>query len=120
MEAAAPYFSALKPRANIKVVETDVVPKTYVAGWFLSASNSGEEAPIGKRIIEVLEDLEQLENRDTRSTFIVYVPVGSAAKGSASVNTGGAGGAPTVGPPERRVWRCVSTANESHCCQSDR
>ena len=31
------------------------------------------------------------------------MPVGSAAKGSALVNTGGAGGAPTVGPPERRV-----------------
>jgi len=60
VEAAAAYFSALKPRANIKVVETDVVPKTYVAGWFLSASNSGEEAPIGKRIIEVPEVLEQI------------------------------------------------------------
>jgi len=64
--------------------------------------------------------LSKFENRDTRSTFIACVPVGSAAKGSALVNTGGAGGAPTVGPPERRVWRCVSTGNESHCCQSDR
>jgi len=60
VEAAAAYFSALKPRANIKVVETDVVPKTYVAGWFLSASSSGEKEPIGKRIIEVREDLEQI------------------------------------------------------------
>ena len=60
VEAAAAYFSALKPRANIKVVETDVVPKTYVAGWFLSASNSGEKEPIGKRIIEVPEVLEQI------------------------------------------------------------
>ena len=59
VEAAAAYFSALKPRANIKVVETDVVPKTC-RRMFLSASNSGEEAPIGKRIIEVPEVLEQI------------------------------------------------------------
>ena len=88
-------ISALKPRANIKVVETDVVPKTYVAGWFLSASNSGEKEPIGKRIIEVPEDLEQFENRDTRSTFIACVPVGSAAKGFGISQHWWPGGAPT-------------------------
>ncbi len=32
IEAAAAYFSGLKPKAKIKVVETDTVPKTYVAG----------------------------------------------------------------------------------------
>src|SRR3989475_10019356 len=40
VEAAAAYFSALKPRANIKVVETDTVPKTFVAGMFLAASKT--------------------------------------------------------------------------------
>ena len=80
VQAAAIYFSALKPRSNIRVVETDTVPKTFVAGWFLTASNSGEKEPIGQRIIEVPDDLEQFENRDPRSQFIAYVPIGSIAK----------------------------------------
>jgi cytochrome c553 len=91
VEAAAAYFSALKPRSNIRVIETDAVPKTFVAGWFLAASNTGEKEPIGQRIIEVPEDLEQFENRDPRSQFIAYAPIGSIAKGAALVSTGGAG-----------------------------
>ena len=31
--AAADYFSALKPKHWIRVVETATVPKTHVAGW---------------------------------------------------------------------------------------
>ena len=91
VEAAAAYFSALRPRTNIRVVETDIVPKTFVAGWFLAASKTGEKEPIGQRIIEVPEDLEQFENRDPRSGFIAYVPIGSIAKGAALVSTGGGG-----------------------------
>jgi cytochrome c553 len=90
VEAAAAYFSSLKPRSNIKVVETDTVPKT-VAGMFLAAVKSGEKEPIGQRIIEVPEDLEQFEHRDTHARFIAYVPVGSIAKGEVLVKSGGAG-----------------------------
>jgi len=57
VHAAAAYFSALKPRSNVRVVETATVPKTFVAGWFLAAADSGEKEPIGQRIIEVPEDL---------------------------------------------------------------
>src|SRR6266436_3279146 len=74
VEAAAAYFSALKPRANIRVVETTTVAKTFVAGWFLAASTPGEKEPLAQRIIEVPEDLEQFENRDPRARFIAYVP----------------------------------------------
>jgi cytochrome c553 len=91
VEAAAAYFSALKPRANIKIVETGSVPKTFVAGWFLAASTTGEKEPTGQRIIEMPDDLEQFENRDPRSLFIAYVPIGSIAKGAALVSTGGGG-----------------------------
>ena len=91
VHAAAAYFSALKPRSNLRVVETATVPKTLVAGWFLAAADSGEKEPIGQRIIEVPEDLEQFENRDPRSQFIAYVPIGSVARGAALVSTGGAG-----------------------------
>ena len=91
VETAAAYFSGLKPRSNIRVIETETVPKTFVAGWFLAAAKTGEKEPIGQRIIEVPEDLEQFENRDPRSQFIAYVPLGSIAKGAALVGTGGAG-----------------------------
>ena len=91
VEAAAAYFSALKPRSNIKIVETATVPKTFVAGWFLAASPTGEKEALGQRIIEMPEDLEQFENRDPRSQFIAYVPIGSVAKGAALVSTGGGG-----------------------------
>jgi cytochrome c553 len=86
---AAEYFSELTPRAIIKVVETDAVPKTYVAGWFLAAMTTGEKEPIGQRIIEVPEDLEQFNSRDSRARFIAYVPIGSIAKGEALVTSGG-------------------------------
>lgn len=89
--AAAAYFSALHPKQLIRVIETNTVPKSYVAGWFLAALNTGDTEPIGQRIIEVPEDVEQFEHRDTRSRFIAYVPVGSIQKGLALVTTGGGG-----------------------------
>ncbi len=91
VQSAAAYFSALKPRKNIRVIETNTVPKTYSAGPFLAAVSTGEQEPIGGRIIEVPEDLEQFENRDTYAQFIAYAPVGSIAKGTALVTTGGSG-----------------------------
>jgi cytochrome c553 len=91
VQAAAAYFSALKPRSNVRVVETAAAPKTFVAGWFLAAANTGEKEPIGQRIVEVPEDLEQFENRDPRSQFIAYVPIGSLARGEALVSTGSGG-----------------------------
>src|SRR5262245_4089052 len=91
VQAAAAYFSALEPKANIRVVETAPVPKTFVAGLFLAVSKTGEKEPIGQRIIEVPENLEQFDHRDPRSTFIAYVPTGSLAKGAALVGTGGGG-----------------------------
>ena len=70
IEKAAAYFSGLTPRATIKVVETDKVPKTRVAGWFLAALPGSETEPIAGRIIEVPENLAQFEMRDARSRFI--------------------------------------------------
>ncbi len=91
VQTAAAYFSTLKPRKNIRVIETDTVPKTYSAGPFLAAVSTGEQEPIGQRIIEVPEDLEQFENRDSYAQFIAYAPVGSIAKGADLVKTGGLG-----------------------------
>jgi cytochrome c553 len=90
-KAAAAYFSQLKPKANIKVVETDTVPVTQIARVFYMLVKDGGVEPIGERIVEVPEDAVQFEHRDTRSQFIAYVPKGSIAKGEALVKTGGAG-----------------------------
>jgi cytochrome c553 len=90
-KAAAAYFSSLKPKANIKVVETDTVPVTQIARVFYMLSKDGGTEPIGERIVEVPVDVEQFEHRDTRSQFIAYVPKGSIAKGEALAKTGGGG-----------------------------
>ena len=89
--AAATYFSALKPRAIIKVVETDTVPKTFITANHLAAVKTGETEPIGQRIIEVPEDLERFAIRDTHAVFIAYVPVGSIEQGRVLAASGGGG-----------------------------
>jgi len=86
---AAVYFSALRPRATIKVIESDKVPKTFVAGWFLADAKVGENESIGNRIVEVPEDLAQFENRDSHSRFVAYVPPGSIDKGRNLASEGG-------------------------------
>ena len=91
IKAAAAYFSSLKPKANIKVVETDIVPVTQIARVFYMLVKDGGTEPIGQRIIETPVDAAQFEHRDTRSQFIAYVPKGSIAKGEVLATTGGAG-----------------------------
>jgi cytochrome c553 len=88
---AAAYFSALKPRRIIKVVETDTVPKTFITANHLAAVKTGETEPIGQRIVEVPEDLERFMSRDTHAVFIAYVPVGSVKKGQELAASGGGG-----------------------------
>lgn len=91
VQAAAAYFSALKPKRMIKVVESDTVPKTYIARLFFVKLPEGGTEPLGRRIVEMPDDVEQFELRDTRSQFTAYVPMGSVAKGEALAKTGGAG-----------------------------
>jgi cytochrome c553 len=90
IQAAAAYFASIKPRALIKVVESDTTPKTYVtAAWFLAPLASGETEPLGERIIEVAEDVERFVSRDARVTFIAYVPPGSIKRGEMLATLGG-------------------------------
>ena len=89
--AAAAYFSSLKPKSVIKVVETDTVPATQIARVFYTLAKSGGAEPIGERIVEVPNDVDQFEHRDSRSQFTAYVPKGSIAKGEALAKTGGSG-----------------------------
>jgi cytochrome c553 len=72
IQAAAEYFSGMKLKPWIRVVETKTVPKTHVAGWMLVPSGTGENEPIGQRIIEMPENLERTEPRDDASGFVAY------------------------------------------------
>jgi cytochrome c553 len=89
MKDAARYFSSMKWTPWIRVVETNMVPKTQIANGIYLRVPGNEKEPIGKRIIETPEDVEAMEVlRDDHSGFIAYVPEGSLAKGATLVMTG--------------------------------
>ncbi len=88
LEAAAAYFSRIKPRSNVRVVESATAPKSVVAAWYYVALASGETEPIGQRIVEVPETPDLFVNRDPRARFVAYVPEGSIKRGQALAATG--------------------------------
>lgn len=88
---AAAYFGSLKPESFVRVVESDTVPRSYVAGAMLARVQGGGTEPLGDRIIEMPEDLWRAENRDSRTTYLAYAPVGSIWRGAVLVSTGEGG-----------------------------
>jgi cytochrome c553 len=86
----AHYFGSIPWTPWIRVVETDMVPKTHLTGG-LYIANEGAEAgmePIGQRIIEVPEDRVKVDvYRDPRVGYIAYVPKGALKKGEALAKT---------------------------------
>ena len=80
---AADYFAAVKPGPWIRVVETDVVPKSYIGqGNKRLVHPDGGSEPLGDRIIEVPEDEEVVVYRDPSSGFVAYVPKASLGQGT--------------------------------------
>jgi len=91
IDDAATYFSSMPWTQWIRVVETDTVKKTRVAGQMYHLVDDGTTEPIGVRIVEAPED-ESLEGlRAPRSGFVAYVPTGAIKKGEELVTTGGGG-----------------------------
>jgi cytochrome c553 len=89
---ASAYFASLKPLHWIRVVETDMVPETYLnEGRRRYIRPGGHMEPIGSRIIEVPEDPARITARDPHIGFVAYVPKGSLARGEELAKTGGAG-----------------------------
>jgi cytochrome c553 len=90
---SAEYFAAQRPIPWVKVIETGMPPKTYVAtgGRHRLLSPEGGTEPIGHRIIEIPVDPQRTNDRDPHSSFLAYVPPGSIANGEALVKTGGSG-----------------------------
>jgi len=91
IDDAARYFSSLKPRQNLRVIETAFAPRTTVHGWVHVENGSREKEPIGERIIEVPEQADDFESRDSRARFVVYAPLGSIGRGKELVRTGAEG-----------------------------
>jgi cytochrome c553 len=88
---AAAYFASLKQPKWIRVVETETVPKTYVAGGNKRVIHPDHVfEPLGARIIELAEDENRLLNRDPGSGFVAFAPKGSVEKGRALAETGSA------------------------------
>jgi cytochrome c553 len=91
LKEAAAYFGSMKWTSWIRVVETDLVPKTRIAGNLFLPLEQAKTEPIAGRIIEMPENEELAETyRNPRSGFIAYVPTGSITKGKDLVTTGGA------------------------------
>jgi cytochrome c553 len=89
LKMAADYFSKLKYKRWIRVMETDVVPKFDISSHnMLVKSSTGGTEPIGNRIIEMPENLELTELRDPHSGFVAYVPKGAIARGRKLVASG--------------------------------
>jgi cytochrome c553 len=92
IKATADYFGSMPWTAWIKVVETEMAPKTRIAGGLFIALDGAEKEPLGRRIIEVPENTEASEMyRNPRSGFIAYAPPGSIKKGEALVHSGACG-----------------------------
>ena len=90
VQAAADYFASITWTPWVRVLETDLVPKTRISGNLFLARDHTPVEPIGARIIEVPEDEEQAETyRNPHSGFVAYVPKDSIAKGRDLVTTGG-------------------------------
>ena len=93
VKIAADYFSKLKYKKWIRVVETDMVGKTDIDRRNMIIIVPGPKEKLGKRIIETPEDEHHIEARGSMMGFIAYVPKGSVARGKALVESG-AGGFP--------------------------
>src|SRR5260370_25035723 len=87
-KAAADYFAAQKPTQWVKVMEADMVPKTWVnqARMRLPLPSVAME-PIGSRIIELPQDPALATARDPKPGLFAYAPPQRMAKGDMRSNT---------------------------------
>jgi cytochrome c553 len=88
---AAEYFAAMPWTPWMRVIETDLIPEMELEeGNMYITVGKERTVPIAGRIIETPEDAHQANVlRNPRSGWVVYVPVGSLAKGKELVTTGG-------------------------------
>jgi cytochrome c553 len=85
---AAAYFSSMRLRPRVEIVEVDRAPATHVEGWMFVPDRSGATVTLGERLIEVALDLKRHEMRDAATGYRAYVPLGSIARGRRLVGGG--------------------------------
>lgn len=84
--AAVKYFSRLRQRPWVKVVESDMSPRTEVVEGGLRVRREPPELePIAGRIVEVPVEAGRTRLYDSHAGFVAYVPKGSIARGKAFV-----------------------------------
>ena len=88
---AARYYASFPLRSYLKVIETSTVPKSTSVGYTMLPVPGGGTEPIRQRIIETPQDVERFHLNDSDATTLVYVPMGSVARGKLLVTTGGNG-----------------------------
>lgn len=86
--AAADYFSKLRYRPRVRVLEAAMVPNNRYGSLFPVRVESGGEQPIGTRILEMPEEVALEHEGDWRAPITAYVPPGSIARGKALVESG--------------------------------
>jgi cytochrome c553 len=90
-KAAADYYSGLKLKPWIKVVEARSAPRTRIIEGNLRLPNApAATEALGERIVEVPEDPSRTRLYDSHAGFVAYVPLGSLKRGEHLVTTGGA------------------------------
>jgi cytochrome c553 len=91
IQAAAEYFAAIPYTTWMHVIEADVIPAQNLqqGDMFITQGEEPTE-PLAGRIVETpVDEFQANYVRNPRSPWIVYVPVGSLARGKELVTTGG-------------------------------
>jgi cytochrome c553 len=86
IDESAKYFSQLKLRRHVWVVESLRIPRAEAAAWIYQEWNGTED--IEGRLLEVTNALDRHERRDDRLEYTAYVPPGSINRGKRLVTTG--------------------------------
>jgi cytochrome c553 len=90
MREAAEYFAAIPWTPWMRVIEADLIPAMQLeeGNMYITVGKEPTE-PLAGRIVETPEDEHQANVlRNPHSPWVVYVPVGSLARGEALVTTG--------------------------------
>jgi cytochrome c553 len=86
--SAAEYFSKLRLRPRVWVVENSRVPRARVEGSVYVALRGGGDEELGDRLLEFAPDPVRHESRDETMRYIAYAPVGSIGRGRSLANFG--------------------------------
>ncbi len=87
VNAAARYFSGLKLRTRLRVVESSTIPRVTGDGYVYRRVGTGQE-PLGRRVIEVPDDFSRFAEKDSRAGYVAYVPLGATRRGEMLAATG--------------------------------